>query len=89
MYQALETFLFRTPYFPFSGLSDYETRQQEPVFKEMLQIATDEKVMYSLFKKINMLHIHHTSMQPLPFVFRHIRQRLRQLLFVVSIYNYI
>ena len=40
MVQPLETFLFRTPYFPFSALQNFATMHQEPVFKEMLQIAT-------------------------------------------------
>jgi len=42
MYQPLETFLFRTPYFSFSVLRDFETTKHEPVFKEMLQIATPD-----------------------------------------------
>ena len=42
MYQFLETFLFRTPFFPFPYLSDFETKQYEVVFKEMLQIATPD-----------------------------------------------
>ena len=42
MYQLLETFLFRTPYFPFSALPDFDKRQHEAVFKEMLQIATPD-----------------------------------------------
>ena len=35
-------FLFRTPYFPYSALSDSEIQVQGPVFKEMLQIATPD-----------------------------------------------
>ena len=42
MYQLLETFLLRTPYYPFSALSDFEKKRHELVFKEMLQIATPD-----------------------------------------------
>ena len=42
MYLPFETFLFRTPYFPFSTLVDFEAKQHESVFKEMLQIATPD-----------------------------------------------
>ena len=42
MYQSFETFLFRTPFFPFSALQDFEKLQHELVFKEMLQIATPD-----------------------------------------------
>ena len=42
MYQSFKTFLFRTPYFPFSALQDFKTKQQESVFREMLQIATPD-----------------------------------------------
>jgi len=42
MYQSLETYLFRTPYFSFSELQDFCTKSQEPVFREMLQIATPD-----------------------------------------------
>jgi len=42
MYQSLETVLFRTPYFSYSVLQDFEKKKQEPVFKEMLQIATSD-----------------------------------------------
>ena len=33
MYKSFETFLFRTPYFSFSALPDFETKQNEPVFR--------------------------------------------------------
>ena len=42
MYQPFDSFLFRTPYFPFSALPDFGTEQYEPVFREMLQIATPD-----------------------------------------------
>ena len=42
MYQLLNTFLFRTPFFPYSSLPYFGTKQHEPVFKEMLQIATSD-----------------------------------------------
>ena len=42
MYRYFETFLFRTPFFPFSDLSNFEAKQHEPVFREMLQIATPD-----------------------------------------------
>jgi len=42
MYQSLETYLFRTPYYSFSALQDFCTKSQEPVFREMLQIATPD-----------------------------------------------
>ena len=61
MYQPLETFLFRTPYFPFSALQDFERKQREPVFREMMQIATpdlseeidkgeDDRAQYSAYR---------------------------------------
>ena len=40
MYQSLESFLFRTPYFSFSELQDCGSILNDPVFKEMLQVAT-------------------------------------------------
>ena len=39
MYRSTETFLFRTPFFPFSSLKAFETKRHEPAFKEMLQVA--------------------------------------------------
>ena len=60
MYKSFNTFLFRTPHFPFSALPDFERRQQEPVFKEMLQVATsdlsegidkgEDKALYSAYR---------------------------------------
>jgi len=60
MYQSLDSFLFRTPYFPFSALQDFGNKQQAPVFKEMLQIATadlnesiekgEDKALYSAYR---------------------------------------
>jgi len=60
MYKSLNTFLFRTPHFPYSALADFEKRQHEPVFKEMLQIATsdlnegiekgEDKAQYSAYR---------------------------------------
>jgi hypothetical protein len=41
-YLSLRNFLFRTPFFPFSALSDFEKSLHNPVFKEMLQIATPD-----------------------------------------------
>lgn len=40
MYQFFTSFLFRTPYFPFSSLSEYEQNRHQSVVREMLQIAT-------------------------------------------------
>jgi hypothetical protein len=42
MYYPFATFLFRTPYFPFSSLPDFEEQRHAPVFREMLQIATPD-----------------------------------------------
>jgi hypothetical protein len=42
MYNFFDTFLFRTPYYPFSALSDFYVQLREPVFKEMLQIASPD-----------------------------------------------
>jgi len=42
MHPYLDSFFFRTPYFPFSALSDFGTKRHEPVFREMLQIATPD-----------------------------------------------
>ena len=42
MYRPFETFLFRTPYFPFSALSDFDSKQNDTVFREMLQIASPD-----------------------------------------------
>lgn len=42
MYKPLNTYLFRTPYFQFSAIADFEKMQNTPVFKEMLQIATPD-----------------------------------------------
>ena len=42
IFHPFGTFLFRTPYFSYSALSDSETQVQSPVFKEMLQIATPD-----------------------------------------------
>jgi len=42
MYKPLNTYLFRTPYFPVSALIDFEKRLQDSVFKEMLLIATPD-----------------------------------------------
>jgi len=42
MYNILNTFLFRTPYFSFSALPEFEKKMNEPVFSEMLQIATPD-----------------------------------------------
>ena len=60
MYKSLSSFLFRTPHFSFPSLSDFEKRQHEPLFKEMLQIATpdlsdsmykgEDKAMYSAYR---------------------------------------
>lgn len=42
MYNSLSTFLLRTPYFSVSALADFEKRLNEPVFREMLQIASPD-----------------------------------------------
>ncbi|MDR1180379.1 MAG: lantibiotic dehydratase family protein [Bacteroidales bacterium] len=42
MYRFFTPFLFRTPYFPFSGLSEYEKNRHESAMREMLQIATPD-----------------------------------------------
>ena len=42
VYLPFNSYLFRTPYFPISALSDFEKYLHEPVFKEMLQIATPD-----------------------------------------------
>ena len=42
MIQFFASFLFRTPYFPFSALSDFAKNQHQPVFREMLQVATPD-----------------------------------------------
>ena len=41
-YQSFNTYFFRTPFFPISALSDFEEHLHEPVFKEMLQVATSD-----------------------------------------------
>ncbi|MDR1091720.1 MAG: lantibiotic dehydratase family protein, partial [Prevotella sp.] len=60
MYNFLGTFLFRTPSFSFFALPDFETKQHESVFREMLQIATSDlsegmdkgtdKAQYSVYR---------------------------------------
>ena len=60
MIQFFASFLFRTPYFPFSALSDFKKNQYEPVYREMLQVATPDlsesidkytdKVHYSAYR---------------------------------------
>jgi len=60
MYKHFKSFLFRTPYFPFSSLKQFEKRQNESVFNEMLQIATldlidgfnkgEDKALYSTYR---------------------------------------
>jgi len=40
--QLFDNFLFRTPFYPFAALSDFEKHRGELVFKEMLQIATPD-----------------------------------------------
>lgn len=42
MYKSFNTILFRTPYFPFTALLDFEANQHKPIFREMLQIATPD-----------------------------------------------
>ena len=42
IFSPFGTFLFRTPYFPYSALSDSEMQVQGSVFKEMLQIASPD-----------------------------------------------
>lgn len=42
MYKTFDSFLFRTPYFPYSALSDFEKKSHEPVFREMLQVASPD-----------------------------------------------
>jgi len=60
MYRSLESFLFRTPYFSFSSLQGFGSVQHQPVFKEMLQVATadlnesmekgEDKALYSAYR---------------------------------------
>ena len=60
MYKPFEFFIFRTPYFSFFDLENFGTNQHEPVFKEMLQIATpdlsesmdtgEDKTLYSAYR---------------------------------------
>lgn len=60
MYHTLNHFVFRTPYFPVSCMVDFRKRLNEPVFKEMLQIASSDlalnlekvegKVLYSAYR---------------------------------------
>ena len=42
MYKPFDTVLFRTPYFPYSALPDFGEKIHDPVFREMLQIATPD-----------------------------------------------
>jgi hypothetical protein len=59
MFIPLNSFLFRTPYFPFSALPNFEKKLHESVFREMLQIASPDlnesvnkaidKVIYSTY----------------------------------------
>lgn len=42
MYKAFSTFLFRTPYFPVSAVTEFEKIYNESVFKEMLQISSPD-----------------------------------------------
>lgn len=42
MYKPFNTFLFRTPYFPFSAIADFEKMYNSPIFKEMLQISSPD-----------------------------------------------
>lgn len=42
MFQFFTSFLFRTPYFPFSSLSEYEQNRHQSAVREMLQIAAPE-----------------------------------------------
>lgn len=42
MYRPLNTFLFRTPYFPVSAIAEFEKRYNSPVFNEMLQISSPD-----------------------------------------------
>lgn len=60
MYNTFNNFIFRTPYFPVSALLDFKRRINDPVFKEMLQIASpdltasieegESKVLYSAYR---------------------------------------
>jgi hypothetical protein len=72
MYKLLDTFLLRTPYFPFSALSDFEKQQHELVFKEMLQIASpdlsemiekgENRALYSAYR-----YYQRACTRPMPF----------------------
>ena len=42
MYKPFDTFLLRTPYFPYSFISDFDKIQKTSVFNEMLLIATPD-----------------------------------------------
>ena len=60
MYKPFNTFLFRTPHFSMSAISNYERMQHKSVFREMLQIATpdlidgldkgEDKTQYSAYR---------------------------------------
>jgi hypothetical protein len=47
-YKYFNTFLFRTPFFSFEELGNFETQQNSQVFKEMLQLASPD-----LYEEIN------------------------------------
>jgi len=72
MYELLDTFVFRTPYFPYSALSDFAKWVYEPIFREMLQIATpdlsecidngEDRVKLSAYR-----YFQRASIRPTPF----------------------
>lgn len=39
MYKSLDVFIFRTPHYSLSSLSDFEKKKHNPIFREMLEIA--------------------------------------------------
>ena len=60
MYKPFNTYIYRTPHFPIPALIDFEMKHSEPIFREMLQIATpdlsegmekgEDKVQFSAYR---------------------------------------
>lgn len=60
MYKNFEHFIFRTPYYPITALSNFNKVINEPSFREMLQIASpdltkklgcnEKKILYALYR---------------------------------------
>ncbi|MDR0604712.1 MAG: lantibiotic dehydratase family protein, partial [Bacteroidales bacterium] len=45
MYKVFDSFLFRTPYFPYSALKDFKKDLRDPIFREMLHVASPDLIM--------------------------------------------